>query len=65
MEGGILQKKLVNNCNKGGVEGGNKFKINKHVSTFIREMRVGIFFKILQFASSTKRQNSLVLKLKK
>ena len=58
MEGGILQKKLVNNCNKGGMEGGNKFKINKHVSTFIREMRVGIF-------SSTKRQNYLVLKLKK
>jgi hypothetical protein len=34
-------------------------------STFISVMRVGIFFKILQFASITKRQNSRVLKLKK
>ena len=40
VEGGIFWKKLLQNCNKRGVESSKKFKINKRVSTFIREMRV-------------------------
>ena len=47
----MFWKKLVHKCNKRGVEGGNVrggwnffFKINKHDSTFIRDMRVdGLF----------------------
>ena len=47
-----MEKKLVHNYNKRGVEGGKKskklinveggknFEINKQVSTFIREIRV-------------------------
>ena len=45
--GGIFWKKLVHNCNKRGVEGGNVhggwiffFKISKRDFAFIREMRV-------------------------
>ena len=36
IEGGIFWKKTqVHNCNKQGVEGGKKIKINKRVSMFI------------------------------
>ena len=35
-----LAKRTSVNSNKRGVEGGKKIKINKRVSTFIREMRV-------------------------
>ena len=66
MEGGIFWEKLLHKCNKRGVDGGknrknkhgnvygggNFFKIDKRDFTFIRKIRVLVFFLLISYSSA-------------